>query len=94
MNTAEKRGSQINSSSTTKAISDARPQDRNPLRIQKAFVMLSAVSYLSREATQSRTMSGYIGAALLSLEFNVCESGRDREYVLYVRVTVVEMVIS
>jgi hypothetical protein len=45
------------------------------LRIQKALVMLSLVSYFSRAATQSRTMSGYIGEALLSLEVQGCVWG-------------------
>ena len=72
MKTAENKGSQINSSSTTKAISDERPQERKPLRIQKALVMLSGVSYLRRAATQSRTMSGYMGEALLSLTVQGC----------------------
>ena len=64
---------EINSSSRTKAISDEGPREGNPLRMQKALVMLSWVSYLSRAAILTRTMSGDIGEALLSLQVKVCD---------------------
>ena len=56
--TADNSGSHIMSSNTTKLTSVVRPHAKNPVRMVKAFRMLSGVSSIMSARTQSRIVCG------------------------------------